>query len=324
MKKYSRRTMLSVLAASCYLPMLSARAEDYPARPIRIITTSTAGSSVDVLARRIAKYFGESLGQSSYVDNVAGAGGIIGTEQLIRSKPDGYTLAVVAKSHVITPLINKAARYNVLTQTTAICMLQESCSVLVASRHFPADTIAQLVAYAKRNPGKVNFGFGGLGTTNDLQGRLIQQLAQIDVLNVPYKGAAGLLSDLLAGTVDVAVMAIPAVSEHIRSGALKPLGITRGIRTPALPDVPPVKDELPDFNFGGWYALVGPAGIPADITTRLSKEIKNLQARPEFIQAAAKDGETPFIMDTAQTASFMRNESYQVAKIIKATNIVIE
>ena len=206
MQDCSRRGFLARAAAlSTALPVGAAMAEGYPSRPIRIITPNSAGSSVDNLARRVGNHLNRAWGVPVVVENIAGAGGIIGTEKLIAAPADGLTLAIVAKNHVILPLVNPAVRYDALAQVTPVCTILESCGVLAARPGFPAKTAAEMIAYAKANPGKVNFGTSGIGTSVDLQGRLLQQIGGIEVVNVAYRGVASLVPDLMSGMVDVAV-----------------------------------------------------------------------------------------------------------------------
>ncbi|GAA5235300.1 Bug family tripartite tricarboxylate transporter substrate binding protein [Verticiella sediminum] len=324
MHKLSRRGFLGTAAVlGAALPLTAVRADPYPSRPIRLITPNSAGSSVDKLARRVGDHLNRGLGTAVVVENIPGAGGIIGTERLISSPPDGYTLALVAKNHIIIPLVNTAVRYDALKQVTPVCTVLESCGVLAARPGFPAKTAADLIAYARQYPGKVNFGSSGVGTSVDLQGRVLQQIGGIDVVNVAYRGVSALVPDLMSGVVDVAFFGLSAVSEQIHAGSLTGLGITRPQRLAAFPDIPPIAESVPGYSFSGWYALIAPAGLDASIAQRLSDEIARLQADPSFVEMAAREGEAPMSMTGVQLAEFMAQESRDIAALVKSADIRI-
>lgn len=323
MHHLTRRTFLASAAATGLLPGL-AFCDNYPARQVRIVTPNSAGSSVDLLARRLSEYFGHAMGQAFFVENLPGAGGIIGTETLMRAAPDGYTLAVVASNHVVIPHVNPKVRYDALKQVTPIAMLLEGPLVLAARKGFPAKNMAELARWCRANPGKLNFGTSGVGTTVDLAGRALQQIAKLDVVNVAYRGVSALLPDLMSGQVDVAVFGVSAIAQQIKSGAVQGLGITSQKRIAALPDVPPIGDTVKGFNFPAWYALLGPAGMSPAITNRLAAEVAKLQADRTFIETVAKDGDTPRVMGPADLGLFMASESARFAKLVKDANIVVE
>lgn len=321
----NRRTWIAGVAATALFPAaLPAFGADYPKRPIRVITPNSAGSSVDILARRVATFLGAELGQSAFVENLPGAGGIIGTEALLRAAPDGYTIAVVASNHVVIPHVNPKVRYDALKQFTPIAMILEGGLVLAARPGFPAKNAGEMIAWAKANPGKMNFGTSGVGTTVDLAGRALQHAGGIDVVNVAYKGVSALLPDLMSGQVDVAVVATTAIAAQIKSGAVRGLGVTSQARVETLPDVPPISESVKGFNFPAWYALLGPADLPAPVVSQLAKAVAKLQADPKFVETVRKDGDTPKVMGPAALSSFMASESARFAKLVKDANIVIE
>jgi tripartite-type tricarboxylate transporter receptor subunit TctC len=321
----NRRTLLAGAAASWLMPAARiAFADTYPSHQIRLITPNSAGSSVDILARRIAGSLGKDFGQTLYVDNLPGAGGIIGTETLIRAAPDGYTLAVVASNHVVLPHVNPKVRYDAIKQITPVAMILEGPLILAARPGFLAKNAAELIAWCKANPGKLNFGTSGVGTTVDLAGRALQQAGGIEVANVAYRGVSALVPDLISGQVDVGVFGVTAIAPQIKSGAVRGLGITSQKRIAALPDVPPISDSVKGFDFPAWYALIGPAGMPPAITDQLAKAVAKLQADPAFIETVGKDGDSPRVMGPADLSRFMASESARFAKLVKDANIVIE
>lgn len=321
----NRRTWLAGAAASVFLPTAQgALAQTYPARQVRIITPNSSGSSVDVLARRVSTFLGQETGQSFFVDNLPGAGGIIGTETLIRSAPDGYTLAIVASNHVVIPHVNPKVRYDALEQVTPIALILEGPLVLAARTGFPAKNAAELIAWCKANPGKLNFGTSGVGTTVDLAGRALQQAGGIEVVNVAYRGVSALVPDLISGQVDVAFFGVSAIAPHIKSGAVRGLGVTTQKRIATLADVPLVSDSVKGFDFPAWYALLGPAGMKPDISNRLAQEIAKLQADPHFVETVNKDGDSPRVMGPAELTRFMASESARFGKLVKDAHIVVQ
>jgi tripartite-type tricarboxylate transporter receptor subunit TctC len=324
MTSIGRRQFLGYGSAmSAIFPMAPALADEYPSKPIRIITPNSAGSSVDNLARRVGDHLSHAWGISVIVDNTPGAGGIIGTEKLIASPADGYTIAVVATNHIILPHVNSAVRYDALAQITPVCTILDSCGVVAARPGFPAKTAGELITYAKANPGKLNFGTSGVGTSVDLSGRLLQKIGGIDVVNVPYRGVSTLVPDLRSGAVDVAVFGLSAVSGLIRAGSLVGLGITRRERLAMFPDIPPISESVPTFRFSGWFALLAPVGLSSAITKKLADEIGRLQADRAFIDAAARDGDVPLVMSGTPLKNFMEEESKRIAALVKSANIKI-
>lgn len=327
MTQISRRTLLRGSAATALFSTFGpAFADIYPSRPVRLVIPNSAGSSVDILARRVGTLLGASLGQSFYIENLPGAGGIIGTQNLIRSVPDGYSLSIVASNHVVIPHVNpKSVRYDALKQVTPIALILEGPLVLAARKGFPAANAGELIAYCKANPGKVTFGTSGLGTTVDLAGRALQQVGQINVVNVPYRGVASLVPDVLSGQVDVAVFGVSAISQQILTGDVRGLGVTTNKRVATLPDVPAIADSVPDFkDFPAWYAFLGPAGLPAPITNRLAQEIAKIQADPAFIDAVSKEGDSPRVMGPDELGRFMASESARIGQLVKDAKLAVE
>jgi tripartite-type tricarboxylate transporter receptor subunit TctC len=326
MTAVTRRTLVRCAVAAALLSTIGvALAQPYPSKQVRVITPNSAGSSVDLLARRVAQSLDKSTGGTFYVDNQPGAGGIIGTEALIRSKPDGYTLAVVASNHVVIPHINSNAKYDALKQVTPVALILEGPLVLATRPGFPAKNAAELIQWAKANPGKLKFGTSGVGTTVDLAGRALQQIGGIEVTNVPYKGVSGLVPDLLSGQIDVAVFGVTAIAQHIKRGTAQGIGVTTQKRIAALPEVPPIGESVKGFtDFPAWYALIGPAGMSRDVTNRLASEIAKLQADPAFVETVTKDGDVPRVMGPDALSAFMASESARFAKLIKDAKIVVE
>lgn len=326
MHHLNRRAFMASTAVIGLQPVLGSAFANttYPTRQVRVITPNSAGSSVDVLARRVAEYLGSTMGQAFFVENLPGAGGIIGTETLIRSAPDGYTLAVVASNHVVIPHVNPKVRYDALKQVTPIAMLLEGPLVLAARKDFPAKNAAELLQWCKANPRKLNFGTSGVGTTVDLAGRSLQQSAKVEVLNVPYRGVSALVPDLLSGEIDVAVFGVSAIAAQIKSGAVKGLGVTTRKRIAALPDVPAISESVEGYMFPAWYALLGPAGISPEVVNRLAAEVTKLQGDQKFAETVAKDGDSPKVMGPAELGKFMATESARFAKLVKDANIVVE
>lgn len=292
MNKLTARRAL--LAAAIAIAATGAQAQPFPARPITLIVPYTAGGPTDVAGRLMAQRLGERIGQSVVVQNVLGAGGIIGTDQAARARPDGYTLYFAVNSMAIFPHVrapNNPLPFNPL-DFVPIGGVAESAHVLLASKSAPFKTVAEMVAYAKARPGEVSYGSAGIGGTTHLPLAFFANQTGITLLHVPFKGAAPAMQEVMAGRV---MMAAPgysgALTEAVKAGSLVPMAVTSARRLPQMPDVPTlVEAGYPDMVFPIWYGLFGPKGLPQDIVNRLTEELKAMAAEPEYQKRMAAQG----------------------------------
>jgi tripartite-type tricarboxylate transporter receptor subunit TctC len=248
-----------------------AAAETWPARPVKIVVPFPAGGSTDVVGRALAQRLTEALGQSFVVENVTGANGNLGAAQVAKAKPDGYTLLFATSGPAATnKLLYPALAYDPLKDLTPIGLVSGVSLVIVAHPKVPATSLAELIAYAKANPGKLSYGTGGFGAMGNMTGELFKLRATVDILHVPYRGSALATNDLLAGAVDLCVDLQPTYVQHVAAGTLKAIAVTSDERAPQWPDVPTVAELIPGFRAVAWNGLLGPAGLPADIVQKVN------------------------------------------------------
>jgi tripartite-type tricarboxylate transporter receptor subunit TctC len=318
-----------IAAASVALaPASGANSQTYPTRPVRVITLTAAGGSLDIMARTLAQALSASMGQQFYVENKVGAGGNLGVSELARSTPDGYTIGMITVStHGINPsLFGSKMPFDALKDFEFLAITAELKNVVVVNPMVSATNIQELVRYAKDNPGKINFGSAGIGTSQHMAGELFKQLAKIDINHVPYKGAAQAAPDLVSGQIQLMFSSIPDVLGFIRAGKLRAIGISTKNRSPVLPDVVPVADQgFPDFDVKAWFGLAAPKGTPPEIVAMLNRQINASLAKPEVKDRLVKIGlDVADPMTPAQARDFVRGEIDRWSTVVKAANIHLQ
>jgi tripartite-type tricarboxylate transporter receptor subunit TctC len=278
--------MIRSLATLLMALPLAAAAQDYPSKPIRMIVPYTAGGAADTVARSIGNKLGELLGQPIVIENRTGAGGIIGTDFVAKSAPDGYTLvSTLGPSHHTIQFFSKNVPYDPVKDFTAVMLVGTAPQTLVVPASLPVSSMTELVEYAKRNAGKVSFGTSGVGTSQHLGGLLLNNAAGIDMVHVPYKGGAAALNDVLGAQVQVGLLVLSNVLPHIRAGKLRALGVLEAKRAKGAPSIPTVAEAgiagyaIPDT----WAGILGPAGIPAPVLSRLSAELTKAVNSPDVL-----------------------------------------
>ena len=303
----------------------AALAADYPTRPVRFITLTAPGGSLDILARTVAQGLSESTGQQFYVENRVGAGGNIGVAELARSAPDGYTIGMITVStHGINPSLHGSKLpFDALNDFELLAVAAELKNAVVVNPKLPVKSISELVQYAKSNPGKINFGSAGVGTSQHMAGELFKLLAKVDINHVPYKGAAQAAPDLVAGEIQLMFSSIPDVLGFIQSEKLRAIAISTKTRSPVLPHLVPVAEQgFPNFDVKAWFGLAAPKGTPPEIVTFLNKQINAVLAKPEIQDRLAKIGMdimTP--MTAAEMKNFVRREIDQWSEVVKAAKL---
>jgi tripartite-type tricarboxylate transporter receptor subunit TctC len=260
---------------------------------------------------------GEKLGTTLIVDNKPGAGGAIGSDAAAKSTPDGYTLLLATTStHSIGPAIYSKLPYDTVRDFTPIVHVGDAPSIMLVPNNSPAKTVQEWINYAKKNPGKLNYGSSGNGTIVQLTAELFQSQAGISVLHIPYKGTALAIPDLISGKIDVLFDALPTGMPHVRDGRLRALGVTSLKRSPLAPDLPPIADTLPGFESNTWFGLYGPKGMPADLVTRINAAANQSLSDPEVRDKLAKLGISPATSTPAQFASMVAEDAAKWKKII--------
>jgi tripartite-type tricarboxylate transporter receptor subunit TctC len=318
-----RRRFLQQAAAAALLPATTrvARAQSYPVRPIRIVLGYPAGGSTDLLARIVAQWVSERLGQTIVIENKPGAGTNIAAQTVVAAPADGYTLLFAASTYAINATLYDNLPYNFLRDIVPIAGLAELPLVLDVNTALPVYTFAEFIAFAKANPGSINFASFGVGTIAHLAIELIKQMAGIDVVHVPYRGGAPFITDLLAGRVQAGIDAMPNSLPHIRSGNVRALAVLPAKRAAALPDVPTVAETLPGYEVSTWSGIVAPRGTPAEVVERLNREINAALADPGVKARIAEIGGTPLVYTPQEFETVIRADTDKWAKVIKAANI---
>ncbi|MFY8103247.1 MAG: Bug family tripartite tricarboxylate transporter substrate binding protein [Ramlibacter sp.] len=318
----------SFLALALALPLAATPAlaqERYPSKPITFIVPHAAGGANDTIARVIAQKLGEQMGQSVVVENRTGAGGNVGTASAARARPDGYTFILTADSSmVINPSLYKNTGFDPIKDFEPVGTVATAGYVLVANPAFPAKNVAELVALAKQQPGKINIGSAGNGTLNHLIGEMLGKATEIDMVHVPYKGAAAAVTDLVAGQVQVSVQSLPSSISFIRSNKIKVLGVVNPKRLPALPDSPTIGETIKGFGATPWYGVFAPAGTPKAIITQLNAEISKALDSKEVQERLAGVGCEAYKSTPEQFAQLVREELPRWARIVKASGATID
>jgi tripartite-type tricarboxylate transporter receptor subunit TctC len=328
-----RRTISSIIAvlSVALVPLMlgatpSALAQGYPTRPVRVITLTAPGGSLDIMARTIAQSLSESMGQQFYVENKVGAGGNLGVSELARSAPDGHTIGMITVStHGINPgLFGSKLPFDALKDFEFLSITAELKNAVVVNPKVPAANIQELVRYAKDNPGKVNFGSAGVGTSQHMAGELFKQLGKIDINPVPYRGAAQAAPDLVSGQIQLMFSSIPDVLGFIRSEQLRVIGISTKKRSAVLPDAVPVAEQgFPDFDVKAWFGLAVPKGTPPEIVAALNRQINAALAKSDVKDKLTNIGlDVTDPMTPEQARSFVSSEIERWSAVVKEANIL--
>ena len=326
LKTYTARLAAAALATLSVAAMpLAAQAQAFPTQTVKIVVPFPAGGTTDILARQLAKELGERWGNTVIVDNRAGASGTIFSEQLARMPADGHTLMLTATHHVINPGLYKNLKYDTRTDFTPIAQVAAVPNVLVVHPSFPPKSVQEMVAYAKANQGKVNFGSSGTGGANHLSGELFKSMAGVDMIHIPYKGAAPALNDLLGGQIPVMFDSVPGVLQHIQSGKLRALGVTTLKRSAALPDVPTIDEAgIKGFEATSWFGLYAPGRMEPKLRDKLAGDVRAVLQSAGIRAQFAALGAEPGTMSQAQFASFVDAELAKWGKVISDAKVKID
>jgi tripartite-type tricarboxylate transporter receptor subunit TctC len=323
MKLPHRRQFLHLAASAAALPTVSrvAWAQAYPSRPVRLVVGAPAGGGFDVVARLMGQWLSQRLGQQFIIDNRPGAGGNIGTEAVVRAPADGYTLLLVTAANTISTTLYEKLTFNLSRDIAPVAGITRVPNVTVVNPSVPSKTVPEFIAYAKAHPGKLNMASGGNGTTAHLSGELFKMMTGIDVVHVPYRGAAPALTGLLGGQVQVMFATMPSSIAYIRAGQLRPLAVTTTTRSDELPEVPTVNDFVPGYEASTWYGVGVPTGTPTEIVGKLNEEINAAPADPTFKARLANVGGSALLGSPADFGKLIAEETEKWAKVIKFANI---
>jgi len=321
--KLPRRKFLHLAAGAAALPNVArfAWAQAYPTRPVRIIVGFAAGGPADIVARLTAQWLSERLGQSFVVENRTGAATNIATEAVVRAPADGYTLLFVTATNAINTTLYEKLSFNLSRDIVPVASLIRAPTVLEVNPSVPARTVPEFIAYAKANPGKLTMASGGIGAPSHVFGELFQFMTGVNLVHVPYRGAAPAVTDLVAGQVQVYFDPIPSSIGYIRAGKVRPLAISSATRSGALPDVPTVSEFVPGYEASVWFGIGAPKATPAEIVEKLNKEINAGLADPKMQTRLADLGAAVLPGSPSDFGKFITNETEKWAKVIKFAGI---
>jgi tripartite-type tricarboxylate transporter receptor subunit TctC len=318
-----RRQFLKVAGAAVAAAAFPrpASAEDYPARPVRIIAGFSAGGGVDIAARLIGQWLTDRLGQSFVTENRAGAGGNIGTEAVVNAAPDGYTLLLATVPNAVNASLYEKLKFDFIRDIAPVAGIIRVPMVILLNPSVPATTVPEFIAYAKANPGKVSMASAGNGSAPHMAGELFKMMAGVNLVHVPYRGQGQALTDLLGGDVQVLFATTPGTTDYIRTGKLRALAVTTAVRAEVLPELPTVADFVPGYDASQWYGLAAPKNTPAEIVDRLNGEINAAIADPGMKARLAAIGGEPLPGSPAEFGRLIAEETEKWARVVRAAGI---
>ena len=313
------------LVALAFCASVASAAENYPSRPVRVVVAYAAGGGNDVTARILAARLSETLGSNVFVENRAGATGIIGTEYVAKSPPDGYTLILADAPHAINPFVYPNVKYDPIRDFEPVTLVASTPVVLAVHPKVPAQTVSEFIAYVKAQPANVTMASGGTGTISHVAGELFQLRTATKLNHIPYKGSGPALADLVGGQVEVMFPPAPAAAPHVRSGRLRALAVTAARRSPAIPDAPTFDEAgIADYRVSNWYGILAPAGTPKNVVALLNKEIAAAVQHPavkeKFVAALLE----PTTTSSQEFVAFLKAEAARWSQLIKTVGIKAE
>jgi tripartite-type tricarboxylate transporter receptor subunit TctC len=322
----TRRQFIQLLAtALAGAAQCGALAQSYPAKPIRIVVPYPPGGTADVLARMLGQRITEHLGQTVIVDNRGGAGGSIGTEMVARAAPDGYTLVLgTVATHGINAYASRKLPYDPIADFAPIAALAQNIICVAANPSLPVHSIRELVNYAKQNPGKISFASSGTGTPHHLAGELLKQMAGIDMVHVPYKGATPAILDTMTGQVQIGFLSLATALPHIKAGKLRLLAVVEGTRSPSMPEVPTVGETIAGFEISSWLGLFAPAGTSLGIIRTLNAEVVRTLTSPDTRASLDAQGLNIVVNSPEQFAAQVKLDYERWGKLIKSIGVQLD
>jgi tripartite-type tricarboxylate transporter receptor subunit TctC len=324
--KLPRRRFLHLAAGAAALPAVSrfAWAQTYPTRPVHIVVGVAAGGPNDTVARLLGQWLSERLGQQFVIENRTGAGGNIATEAVVRAAADGYSLLLLTSANAVNVTLYEKSNFDFVTDILPVAAIMRAPNVMVVNPSVPAKTVPEFIAYAKANPGKINMGTAGIGTTPHMSGELFKQMAGVDLVPVAYRGGAPALIDLIAGQVQVMFEPTVSTVPYVRAGKLRALAVTSAARSELLPDISTVSEHVPGYEVSQWYGIGAPRNTPPEIVAKLNRDINAAIADPKLAARFAELGGMPTPMTIGEFAKLIADETEKWGKVIRAANIKAE
>ncbi len=311
--------------AVCSSLVQTALAQNYPAKPVRVIAASSPGSAVDIVARIIAQKLGEQLGQQVIVDNRAGAGGNLGAEIAAKAAPDGYTMFMGTPAHAINSGLYRKLNYDLVRDFAPVGQVTSGQYVIVVHPSLPVKSVKELTALARAKPGQLNFASAGSGNATHLAGELFKSLARVNLVHVPYKGSGPALTDLVGGQVQLMFCNLTAALPHVKTGRLRALAVTGERRAAAAPELPTVIEAgVPGYVVDSWFGVLAPAATPRDIVARLNAELVQTMRAPDMRERLAAEGAEPVSSTPEQFAAFIKAEIAQWTRVVRDAKISME
>jgi tripartite-type tricarboxylate transporter receptor subunit TctC len=315
---------LVLACAGAIAGALPASAQSYPSRPVRWVVPYPPGGATDIMARLIGHRLSEKLGQQFVIENKPGAGNNIGTEQVINSPADGYTLLLVNPANAINASLYAKLNFNFIRDIAPVAGFARVPNVMTVHPGVPAKTVAEFIAYAKANPGKINMASSGNGTSVHLSGEMFKALTGVEMQHVPYRGSAPAMTDMLAGQVQVIFDNMPSVLQHIKSGALRALAVTTAARSPELPDVPTVAETVKDYEASAWFGMGVPKATPPEIIATLNKAVNEVLAEPGIKQRLSELGAIAMAGTPEEFGKVIQSETEKWEKVVKFAGAKVE
>ena len=302
----------------------AAAAIDYPARPVRFVVGYPPGGATDILARLVGQRLSEKLGQQFVVENKPGAGNNIGTETVVNAEPDGYTVLLVNPANYINTTLYTNLKFNFVHDIVPIAFFTRVPNVMTVNKDVPAKNVAEFIAYLKANPGKVNMASSGNGTSVHLSGEMFMAMTGTKMQHVPYRGAAPAITDMLGGQVQVIFDNMPSIIQHIRSGALRALGVTTAQRSPQLPDVQAIAETVPGYEASALFGMGAPKNTPKEIVGKLNAEINAVLAEPDIRKRFVELGGEPLIQSPESFGDEIKTETEKWKKVVEFAGLKVE
>ncbi len=315
----TRRRFLQLAAALPAMPSLAHAQDKYPSRPVRFIVAVAPGGPNDIYARLLGQWLGEKLGQNFIIENRPGAGTNLATEMVVRSPPDGYTIVTVAPSATVNATLYPNLKFNFLRDIAPVASFARQAQVLVVHPSVKPNTVAELIADAKANPGKYNYGSAGIGTGPHMAAELFKMMAGVDIVHVPYRGAALATQDTLAGQVHMTLTAVSGLGDFIQTGKLKALGVSTATRSELLPDIPTIAETVPGYESSALFGVGAPAGTPKEIINLLNREINTALRDPGIRKKMDDLGGGIFISTPEEYGKILAADTEKYGQVVKAT-----
>ncbi len=321
--KFSRRRFVRLAAGAAALPTLArhARAQAYPTRPVRIICGFAAGGAPDILARLIGGWLAERLGQTVLVEDRTGGGGNIATEAVVQAPADGHTLLLTSVGNAVNATLYDKLNYNFLRDIAPVAGISREPLAMVVNPSFAVTSVAEFIAYTRANPGKVNYGSAGIGSSLHMAGELFRLMTGVDIVHIPYRGSPPALTDLLGGQLQLMFSPLPPSIGYVKSGKLRALAVTTAARSQVLPDTPVIADTVPGYEASAWYGIGAPTGTPAAILDRLNAEINAGLADPKLNARLTEIGSVPFRLSRSDFGRHLAAETEKWAKVVRTANL---